>query len=222
LIHGLKGVLGKKGYRATRRQGDKATGQQGYRLQAAGCRLQATGYRLQATGYRRRIPDTRYPIPIFYAFMNFLFSIFISSILCRMKLRFLISGLVLVMVNCTLLVAQKDSVLTVVHPDKARLELATDPTSILIDVRMKMEFRKKHIEGAVNLPGKKDLDEFCAKTGNYRPLYVYCTTETRARQAAKLLIGNGFTNVFILEGGLSKWVSLNLPTVKGRGKGSRF
>jgi rhodanese-related sulfurtransferase len=108
----------------------------------------------------------------------------------------------------------------VVPPDKVRLELAVDPAAILIDVRMKMEYRKRHIENAVNLPGKKDLDDFCAKTGNFRPLYIYCTTETRARQAAKLLIDKGFTNVFILEGGLNKWVSLNLPTVRGKGKGT--
>ncbi len=120
------------------------------------------------------------------------------------------------MVSGARLMAQKDYLLTVVHPDKARLELAVDPTAILIDVRMKMEYRKKHIENAVNLPGKKEMDAFCEKTGNFRPLYVYCTTETRARQAAKLLIDKGFTNVFILEGGLNKWVALNLPTVRGK------
>jgi rhodanese-related sulfurtransferase len=134
-----------------------------------------------------------------------------------MKKRLLITGLLLLLVNWTFLIAQRDYLLTVVSPDKARLVLAVDPTAILIDVRMKMEFRKKHIENAVNLPGKKEMEEFCAKTHNFRPLYIYCTTETRARQAAKLLIDKGFTNVYILEGGLSKWVALNLPTVRGTG-----
>ena len=112
--------------------------------------------------------------------------------------------------------AQKDYLFMVVHPDSMRMALATDRTAILIDVRMKMEYRNRHIENAINLPKKKDLDKFIAATQNFRPVYVHCATETRARQAAKILIDSGFTNVFILEGGMNKWVSLNRPTEKGR------
>ena len=133
-----------------------------------------------------------------------------------MRLGIVIAGLLFLAGMGSELRAQKDYVFTVVHPQKMRLELATDRTAILIDVRMKMEYRKRHIEGAINLPRKKDMDKFIATTHDFRPVYVHCTTETRARQAAKLLIDSGFTNVFILEGGLNKWVSLNLPTEKGR------
>jgi rhodanese-related sulfurtransferase len=111
-----------------------------------------------------------------------------------------------------------DEPIPAVDPDKVMLELALDPLAIPVDVRMRFEYRKGHIEKAVHLPGKKDLDEFATKTEKHRPLYVYCTTETRARQAAQLLIDHGFEKVFVIEGGISKWKAYKLPLIKGRQK----
>jgi rhodanese-related sulfurtransferase len=102
-----------------------------------------------------------------------------------------------------------------VDPDKVRLELALDPLAMVIDVRLKFEYRKGHIEKAVRLPKKKDLDAFASVTEKYRPLFVYCTTETRARQAAQLLKEQGFERVSVIEGGIAKWKAYNLPLVKG-------
>lgn len=101
-----------------------------------------------------------------------------------------------------------------VDPDKVRLEAALDPAVIIIDVRMKMEYRSGHIEKAVHLPKKRNLMAFAAKTPLNRPIYVYCTTETRSRQAAKILIETGFERVFIIEGGFNKWKRYGLPIEK--------
>lgn len=108
-----------------------------------------------------------------------------------------------------------------VDPDRVRLELALDPLAILIDVRMKFEYRKSHIEKAVHLPKKKNLDAFAASTMKHRPLYLYCTTETRARQAAQLLLDHGFERVYVIEGGLNKWKAYNLPVEHGRTRADR-
>jgi len=117
---------------------------------------------------------------------------------------------------------QETKEVVAVDPDRVRLELALDPLAILIDVRMKFEYRRSRIEKAVHLPKKKDLDAFAASTMKHRPLYLYCTTETRARQAGKLLIEHGFERVFVIEGGLNKWKAYNLPLEQGRTKsGSR-
>lgn len=107
-----------------------------------------------------------------------------------------------------------------VDPDQVRLELALEPAAILIDARLKFEHRRRRIENSVNLPNSKSLNEFAAATSKGRPLYVYCTTEPRARQAAALLLGHGFEKVFIIEGGFNKWRAYNLPIVRGR-KGRR-
>jgi len=106
--------------------------------------------------------------------------------------------------------------ITAVDPDKVRLELAMDPAAILIDARMKFEHRRRRIPESVNLPNSMILNEFAASTSKGRPLYVYCTTEPRARQAAVLLKKHGFDKVFIIEGGFNKWRAYNLPVVKGR------
>jgi rhodanese-related sulfurtransferase len=103
-----------------------------------------------------------------------------------------------------------------VDPDKVRLELAMDPLAILIDVRMKFEFRRSRIGKAVHLPKKKDLDVFASSTLKHRPLYLYCTTETRARQAGELLVAHGFEKVYVIEGGFNKWKAYNLPVERGR------
>jgi rhodanese-related sulfurtransferase len=108
----------------------------------------------------------------------------------------------------------------VVDPDKLMLELAVDPTTVLIDVRMPMEFRKGRIEKAVNIPSRQELNLFASAKPASIPIYLYCTTETRSRQAARYLIEKGFTNVSVLEGGLKKWKSYNLPIVKGKVKKS--
>lgn len=115
----------------------------------------------------------------------------------------------------------QDSVLqnppvVIVDPDKAQLELALDPAAIILDVRFRFEFRRGHIEKAVNLPTNKSLNEFAASTSKGRPLYVYCTTEPRSRQAAARLLEHGFSRVFVIEGGLNKWRAYNLPIVTGR------
>jgi rhodanese-related sulfurtransferase len=106
-----------------------------------------------------------------------------------------------------------DSIVAV-DPDKVQLEAALDPAVIIIDVRMKMEYRRGHIEKAVHLPKKKDLMEFAARTSVSRPLYLYCTTETRSRQAARLLVDSGFERVYVIEGGLNKWKAYRLPIEK--------
>jgi len=122
---------------------------------------------------------------------------------------------VIVMALVTGLSAQEQpKKVTAVDPDRVRLEVSLDPASIIVDVRMKFEYRSGHIEKAVNLPKRKELDRFIAATPKHRPLYVYCQTETRARQAAELLNEAGFENVFIIEGGIQKWKAYNLPVVK--------
>ncbi|MDX9930135.1 MAG: rhodanese-like domain-containing protein [Bacteroidales bacterium] len=127
----------------------------------------------------------------------------------------------IILITATLLLAglagqDGDRVIPAVDPDRVKLELALDPSAILIDVRLKFEYRRRRIEKSVNLPKKADLDKFAEETPRHRPLYLYCTTETRARQAAALLVDHGFLSVYIMEGGLNKWRAYNLPLVKGR------
>ena len=76
--------------------------------------------------------------------------------------------------------------------------------AVLLDVRTPQEFWAGHIPGSSNLPldciegaelviGEKD-----------RPVYVYCHSGSRSRQAAALLKQLGFTRVKNI-GGIAAW-----------------
>jgi rhodanese-related sulfurtransferase len=118
------------------------------------------------------------------------------------------------------LIAQKEvveeSVIPAADPFNVSLESALDPAIIIVDVRLPMEYRRGHIERAVSVPKRNELDIFAEKTEKSRQLYLYCTTETRSRQVAKILIEKGFTRVAVIKGGIKNWKANRLPVVKGK------
>lgn len=103
-----------------------------------------------------------------------------------------------------------------VHPHNVWIELDIDSTAMAIDVRYRFEYRRGHVANAVLLSGKRQTERFAATTSKNRTLFLYCTTETRARQTAEILIGKGFKKVFVIEGGFNNWKSTNLPYNIGR------
>ena len=90
-------------------------------------------------------------------------------------------------------------------PSEAAEIIHTDKTILLLDVRTLEEYEKKHIPNAVLLP----IEEL--RKGNFSPLQdknqkilIYCWTGRRAEDAAKILVDEGYTNVFEF-GGLVDW-----------------
>lgn len=67
--------------------------------------------------------------------------------------------------------------------------------AILLDVRMPQEYRQGHIPGSRNVP-LQTIDKISALTDNKdTPLYVYCHSGARSRQAAGMLRHLGYTCV---------------------------
>lgn len=65
----------------------------------------------------------------------------------------------------------------------------------LVDVRTREEYRQGHIPGSVNVPLQQlSLAEKKLKDKN-QPLYVYCLSGSRARQAVGMLKGMGYASV---------------------------
>ena len=78
------------------------------------------------------------------------------------------------------------------------------PGAVLLDVRTPQEYREGHIPGSVNVP-LQTLDKKGPGTDNKDvPLFVYCLSGGRSRQAASLLKGMGYTRVTNL-GGISAY-----------------
>ena len=75
---------------------------------------------------------------------------------------------------------------------------------VLLDVREHDELAIAAVDGARHIPMREvparlpDLDPA-------KPLVVMCHSGGRSRRVAEFLQGNGFTNVFNLEGGIEAW-----------------
>ncbi len=74
----------------------------------------------------------------------------------------------------------------------------------VIDVREPSEYRSGHIGKAVNIP----LSQFSARLSEIpkeQPVYLYCKSGMRSRQAANILARNGYTQITHLAGGIMSW-----------------
>ena len=67
--------------------------------------------------------------------------------------------------------------------------------AILVDVRTPQEYREGHIPGSKNVP-LQQLDKISSVTDNKdTPMFVYCYSGGRSRQAASMLQHMGYANV---------------------------
>ena len=67
--------------------------------------------------------------------------------------------------------------------------------AVLLDVRAPQEYREGHIPGSKNVP-LQQLDKIGSVAENKDiPLFVYCYSGGRSRQAASMLQYMGYTNV---------------------------
>lgn len=90
-------------------------------------------------------------------------------------------------------------------------QLIKKPGGVLLDVRTQNEFKNGHItnSGQLNfyaLDFKKRL-LILPKDG---PIYLYCNTGYRSEKAAKMLVEDGYTNVYNLKHGIMDWELQNL------------
>ena len=67
--------------------------------------------------------------------------------------------------------------------------------AILLDVRTPQEYREGHIPGSKNVP-LQTIDKISSVADNENiPLFVYCYSGARSRQAVTMLQHMGYTNV---------------------------
>lgn len=78
------------------------------------------------------------------------------------------------------------------------------PGAILLDVRSTLEYAQKHIPGSQNIP-LQELDSVASVVPDKNtPLFVYCLSGGRSRQAVSNLRHMGYTSVTNL-GGISAY-----------------
>ncbi len=76
----------------------------------------------------------------------------------------------------------------------------------ILDVRTPKEFADQHLDNAINI--NWNSDDFVANANKYdksKPVFVYCLSGGRSKQAASKLEELGFTKIYELQGGIMKW-----------------
>lgn len=83
-------------------------------------------------------------------------------------------------------------------------ECAETPGAVLLDVRPAQEYRQGHIPGSLNLP-LQELHRMQDLVGSRStPVFVYCYSGGRSRQAAAHLGAMGYQRVKNI-GGIAAW-----------------
>jgi rhodanese-related sulfurtransferase len=104
-----------------------------------------------------------------------------------------------------------------ISPEKLKQMIeAKDNSILIIDVQPKGAYDVGHVKGAINLPWDKDIKS-PGKLPKNKTLIIYCdcTHEEDSISMAEQLTNKwGYTNIKLLEGGWSKWLSLGYPMEK--------
>lgn len=75
---------------------------------------------------------------------------------------------------------------------------------VLLDVREHVELELAALPAAVHIP-MREIPARLAEFDRNTPLVVMCHSGGRSRRVAEYLLGNGFSQVFNLRGGIDAW-----------------
>lgn len=95
--------------------------------------------------------------------------------------------------------------------------LINHENAIVVDLRDSNAFKDGHITGSLNVPYKQ-LDQNMTKLEKHKqkPLVLVCAMGQHSTQAMNKLKRQGFSQIYVLGGGVSAWKKDNLPLVKVR------
>ena len=82
---------------------------------------------------------------------------------------------------------------------------------IILDVRTKEEFNEGHLEDAILIP-VSELESRLDELPKDKPIITYCESGGRSRNAANILVENGFRKVYDM-GGILDWQEEGYPVI---------
>jgi rhodanese-related sulfurtransferase len=89
-----------------------------------------------------------------------------------------------------------------------------DAGVFILDVRQPEEWNELHVPDSTLIP----LGELAARVAELpkdQEIVIVCRSGNRSAQARDLLLGEGFTRVTSMAGGLNQWKAAGYPTVSG-------
>lgn len=82
----------------------------------------------------------------------------------------------------------------------------------IIDTRLPEEYAINHLINAININAlQKDYEAQINKLDKTKPVFAYSINAGRSSQLAKELIAKGFTQVYVLGGGIGGWIGNGKP-----------
>lgn len=85
---------------------------------------------------------------------------------------------------------------------------------VLLDVRTDAEYMESHIDGAVHHDFyKKDFEDFLKTLDKDKTYLLYCRTQVRSKASAERLKELGFGKLYYMNGGMTKWLRENRPSI---------
>jgi len=82
----------------------------------------------------------------------------------------------------------------------------------LLDVRTPQETSMGYIKGAIFMNiNDNDFTQKIATLDKSKPIFVYCRSGRRSRNALAILVTKGFSEVYNLDGGITAWQSDGYP-----------
>ena len=79
---------------------------------------------------------------------------------------------------------------------KEAMEVYKKANALLIDVRTPEEYRKEHIDGAINIPVYEIDNKKNEIIDQHKVILVYCSTGKRSKIVKQILMQNGYKNVY--------------------------
>jgi len=98
-----------------------------------------------------------------------------------------------------------EEIITVISQEEMQTLLMLDDVQF-IDVRTPEEHSEGYINGSQNIDFKSSsFDQDILRLDKKKPVILYCKSGNRSAKCAKRMKDAGFTKIYDLEGGFSKW-----------------
>ena len=111
--------------------------------------------------------------------------------------------------------------MTTITPRQLHDRLQQGEKLHLLDVRTPAEHAEIHVPGVQLAPlDRLDANTLASVTGfaKDQPLYIFCRSGNRAKQAAEKLEKSGYEQCHVVEGGTMAWAEAGLPVNRGTSK----
>lgn len=91
------------------------------------------------------------------------------------------------------------------------IQIVNQRNGLFLDIREVAEFKKEHIAESMSLPLSTLAANIAKLNDPTQPIILICVSGQRSRTAAKQLRSNGFSDIYVLSGGLNAWKDAKLP-----------